>query len=156
MLGMYTPWRTISSNRIDGVLSQGIPQVLQHTVSVTDKRRGKAAPKYPAGTLQYALAFHIFYPPVWPVASIPVTFDSQTCIVMPLHNHIDSVMSDLHLRRYPVAALSEFVEHLPLEIRFTFRSEIFNLLFILRKGGGKMLDELSPQIIRRVQLIQLY
>ena len=76
------PWRAFGPDRINAVLSQCLQQVVQCGLSPADEGGGKAAPEYPSGTFQDALAFHIFGPFIGAVVLVSIALDRQTSIIV--------------------------------------------------------------------------
>jgi hypothetical protein len=106
---------SIHPDRIYSPAGQSAKQVFHNGLPASYERRGEASPEVPTGSFEYPLALHVFSPSFGAMAAIPIAFDCQSRVVVAFYDHVDTVVTDLHLRQYTISASAEFIENLLLE-----------------------------------------
>jgi hypothetical protein len=94
------------------------------------------------------LALHILSPFIQAVILVAIALDRQTRVIVPVNDHVDAILANLHLGRHPIATFCEFVVHFTFKRGFTEFSEVFHPNFILPEGHSEVVNEAPPVNVR--------
>src|SRR5207249_4538851 len=102
---MHAPPRAFGPNGFDAALGQCRQETPNHFLPPSDEGGGETPPEHTARTLQYALPLHVVGPFIHTVVLVAVALDGKPSVVVSLYHHVDAVLPNPHLGRYPIATL---------------------------------------------------